>query len=122
MPTSAQDLLKNAPKSSGANLLKGNDLGKKQDTTTIVVTELRKPPIGFNSPLILEVKSEFPGKTAFPVNRTNLNILSEQVGDNLDVLIGAQIVLRRHVVNNPQTRQMTYGLYVESVKLKGARK
>jgi len=97
-------------------LMRGSDLSNKQQTIIIRVIDVRESPMGFKSPIILDHHPVLEGCEAFPLNITNLEILGEKVGDDLSVLIGRAIVLRKYLTRNPQTKQTAYGLLVEAVE------
>jgi len=117
MPT-----LSDAYKSKGTiapPLLHGSDLPAKQSTITVEVVQLRIPPDGFNSPLIMDIEPIKIGHTtyeAIALNKTNTKILMKILGDvDIDSVQGTA-EFSKVLVTNPQTKDPTYGLVLTSFK------
>lgn len=119
---SAKKLLEDRPGAGAGNLLRGQDLPRKQQSIKVKITGVREAPANFNSPVIVDIDPVCEGKIAFPLNKTNMRRCVELVGDDLDALKGSTMTLAKVMVNNPQTKALTFGLVVEAVTgAKGAR-
>jgi hypothetical protein len=105
---------------SGANLLHGSDLPKKQMQQQLKIVSAREAPANFSSPMILDIEEVIPGKTGLALNATNTRIMAELIGDNFFEWPGALITVAKVPQRNPKTGEQTWGLIVtEARKYRG---
>jgi hypothetical protein len=102
-------------KGSGEDtLLKGGDLPSKQMSVTVKIESAHEAPEGWNSPVVIRFEEPVFGKTGWAPNRTSLKLMAEAGCETLDDLAGKVAVLRKQLVNNPKTGQLTFGLIFDS--------
>ncbi len=103
-----------AKRSNGkaGTLLNGSDVPVGTKSITIEVAGVHESPEGFGAPVILELKKPVYGKTAWPVNKTNLKTLIKLFGDDEQNLVGKKIKLEVISVRNPQTGEIVPSLAV----------
>jgi hypothetical protein len=110
--SSLKAMLANRRSGQAGALLKGSDVPEGITTITIVIDEVRQAPEDFNAPVIIVLKKEVYGKTAWAVNKTNLKLLIKLFGDSVEKLIGKKLKLVIITVQNPQTGEMVPSLAV----------
>ena len=98
--------------SGSGKLLKGSDVPAGVKHFTIVVGDIHEPPDGFNAYAIIELKKSVYGKTAWPVNQTNLKMIIKLFGEDEGKLVGKKIKLEVISVRNPQTGEIVPSLAV----------
>jgi hypothetical protein len=95
--------------SDNAPLLHGSDVPKGKMSIKIKILGIRIPPKDFNAFFIADI-SEFAGKEAWAINRTNATHLSNLLGDDTDKWVNKAVTLWRVSVNNPKTNKPTWSL------------
>jgi len=103
---------------SGANLLHGSDLPKKQIQQQLKIVSAREAPPNFSSPMILDIEEipAFPGKTGLALNATNTRIMAELLGDDFFEWPGALFTVAKVPQRNPKTGEQTWGLVVTEAR------
>lgn len=95
--------------------LKGSDVPAEYSTFKVKVVAFVKIP-GSRSPLVCQIDPAF-GKQFLPLNKTNIKQLATLTGqNNLQVVCGRVLTLACYPVNNPNTAQMSRGLYITAVE------
>lgn len=94
--------------------LKGTDVPANETFARCKIVQFVKIQ-GSRSPLVAQIEPVH-GKNYLPLNKTNIKQLSAFVGKNLAAAIGRTVVMVVYPVNNPQSGQMTRGLYVGAVE------
>lgn len=94
------------------SLLKGSDVPPGTKSITIGVAAIRESPEGFGAPAIIDLKTPVYGKSAWPVNKTNLKMLIKLGGEDEQKWVGKRIKLEVIAVHNPQTGEMVPSLAV----------
>lgn len=114
MPLSANTALSGGLKNT---LLHGSDIPAKFDGVVARVKEIRQAPANFRAPFIIDFAEPLPyGCRSWPINMTNTAILAEKIGDDLSVITGKQIYLKKIKVENPQTGEEVYSLTIGKVE------
>jgi len=104
----------NAKDFSSGNFLKGSDVPTGTNEVKVRALGFVTVP-GSRSPLVLQIE-KYLDRELMPLNKTNIKQVAAFVGDDLRAVIGRVIVLMVYPVNNPQTGQMSRGLYVSRVE------
>lgn len=100
----------------GAALLKGSALKKTEHEVTVFVYGVREAPATWDSALVLDFE-ETHGCKAMALNKTNINHLTEMIGDDYDDWAGYDVTFEKVRVPNPaQGGKMVDGLVVSGVK------
>ena len=104
------------PRKQRAGILHGSDLPRNRREITLHITGVREAPPDWSSPVVLDFDDQF-GKGTLPLNKTNVRSLGELCtesfgSDDLELLIGHDIVFQKVSVNNPSTGAMSDGLRV----------
>ena len=94
------------------SLLKGSDIPAGTKTIMIEIAAVRESPEGFGAPVILDLKKPVHGKSAWPVNKTNLGKLIQLFGEDEENLVGKKIKLEITSVRNPETGEIVPTLVV----------
>jgi hypothetical protein len=94
------------------SLLNGSDVPAGIKSITIVVAGIRESPEGFGSPAIIDLKTPMYGKSAWPVNKTNLKALIKLFAEDEQELVGKKIKLEVVSARNPQTQEIVPSLAV----------
>jgi hypothetical protein len=103
---------------SGANLLHGSDLPKKQMQQQLKIVSAREAPPNFGSPMILDIEEipAFPGKTGLALNATNTRIMAELLGDDFFEWPGSIFTASKVPQRNPTTGVQTWGLVISEAR------
>src|SRR6266852_9770843 len=104
----------NAKDFGSGNFLKGSDVPTGTKEVKVRALGFVTVP-GSRSPLVLQIE-KYLDRELMPLNKTNIKQVATFVGDDLRAVIGRVIVLMVYPVNNPQTGQMSRGLYVSRVE------
>lgn len=91
--------------------LKGSDIPTDKSQAEVKVLAFVSLP-NSRSPLVAQIEETY-GKKYLPLNKTNIKqiqLITQQ--DDLRCILGRTLVLVVYPVNNPQTKQMTRGIYV----------
>jgi hypothetical protein len=99
---------------TGEPLLKGTDLGK--NAVTVLCCEVRESPEGWGSALIMDFDPAIAGRTSVALNKTNIKALVEMIDDDYETWAGYDLTFERVRVNNPQTKQPTWGISITEAK------
>jgi hypothetical protein len=94
------------------SLLNGSDVPAGTKSITIVAAGIRESPEGFGAPAIIDLKTPVCGKSAWPVNKTNLRALIKLFGEDEQKLVGKKVKLEVISVRNPQTGEIVPSLAV----------
>ena len=106
----------------GASMLRASDLPENQKQLVVAFKEVKLPPEGIRAKLIAELSKEpVPGRSCLPLNDTNIRALVSLLGDDYSKWEGANVLLYKVPVRNPQTNQMTWGLRVHDAKPAGGK-
>jgi len=107
---SLKTMLDNRSTGQAGALLNGSDIPVGTKTVTIVVAAIRESPEGFNAPAIIDFKTPVFGKSAWPVNKTNMKMLIKLFGEDEQKLVGRKIKLE--IISVPQTGEIVPSLAV----------
>jgi len=114
MPLSASSALQGGLKNP---LLHGSDIPAKFDGVVARVDKVRLAPANFKAPFIIDFAEPLPyGCKSWAVNQTNVAILAEKIGDDLEALNGKRIYLKKILVDNPATNETVFSLNVAKVE------
>jgi hypothetical protein len=109
---SLKTLLEKRSNGQAGSLLNGSDIPAGAKATIIEIAEVRESPDGFNAPVIVDLKKPIYGKSAWPVNKTNLKMLIKLFGEDEQKLVGKKVKLETISVRNPQTGEIVPSLAV----------
>lgn len=100
--------------SEGGELLKGSNLPAKVNSITVFVHRVREAPDEWKSGFLADI-DEVHGCTAFALNKTNVNYLIDECGDDFDKWGGYHWTLEKTSVTNPQTHAAAVGLAITKI-------